>query len=154
VHIVQKQHACNVSTHALTRAGVCMHPNRHACTLTLVGLPIVLTFYTNMMSCVFASMHKEQRKARAWGLFVDHPGYCHARRSLLVYCAMCASSRSPLLNARCSCAAALLGPAGNPRSLTIYSRPAAGFMSCPGVLQCDRLLRHWACCYLCCVCPP
>jgi len=29
----------------------------------------------------FASMHKEQRKARAWGLFVDHPGFCLFLRS-------------------------------------------------------------------------
>jgi len=26
----------------------------------------------------FASMYKEQRKAHAWELFVDHPGFCHA----------------------------------------------------------------------------
>jgi len=35
---------------------------------------IVLTFSQNMMSCVFASMHKEQKKVRVWKLFVDHPG--------------------------------------------------------------------------------
>jgi hypothetical protein len=34
----------------------------------------------------FASMYKEQRKAHAWELFVDHPGFCHASWSLLAHC--------------------------------------------------------------------
>jgi len=41
-------------------------------------------------------MNKEQRKARAWGLFVDHPGYCRARRSRKLHCAMCAAPRAQL----------------------------------------------------------
>jgi len=65
----------------------------HIGTLTLVCLPIGLTFYPTMISCIFPSMHKEQRKARAWGMFVDHPGYYHARRSRIVHCARCAAPR-------------------------------------------------------------
>ena len=33
-------------------------PNRHACTLTSVCLPIGLTFYPSMVSCIVAKMHK------------------------------------------------------------------------------------------------
>jgi len=87
VHIVQKQHAYNGGAHAPTRAGACMHLNRHTCRL----MSAVLTFYPNMRSCVFANMHKEQRKACAWGLFVNHLEYYHARWSVLVHCARCAS---------------------------------------------------------------
>ena len=35
--------------------------------------------------------------ARAWGLFVDHLGYCRARRSKIVHCARCAARRISLL---------------------------------------------------------
>jgi len=72
-----------------------MYPCRHACTLTLVGGPSVLTFYPNRMSCFFASMHKEQRKTRVRGLFVHHPGFCHVRWSLLVHCDRCTPRRAP-----------------------------------------------------------
>ena len=44
-----------------------------------------------------SSMHKEQRKARAWGLFVDHLGFCHARWSLIVHCDRCTPRRALLL---------------------------------------------------------
>jgi len=41
---------------------------------------------------------------------VDHPGYWHAVRSLLVHCARLAAPRAPLVKTKCSSAA------GNPRS--------------------------------------
>jgi len=101
------QHACihaaalcilyQSSTHAM-EAHIPPHmlehactPNRHACALTSVGLSI----NPGTIRCVFASMQQEQRKARAWGLFVDHPGYCHTRWSLLVHCAKCAGTGIP-----------------------------------------------------------
>jgi len=128
-------------------------PNRHACTCISVCLLIGLTFYPNRVSCVVASMHKEQRKARAWGLFVDHPGYCSARRSRIVHCARCAAPPAPLLHvfqfprANLPCARAGL-------ELAPWSGPAAVPVSCPGVLLCERLLCDRARCDLCHVCPP
>jgi len=55
-HVVM--HACNpTDTHARQHWWVC-RPSQRFC------------------ACVCANMHREQRKARAGGLFVDHPGYC------------------------------------------------------------------------------
>jgi len=128
-------------------------PNRHACTCISVCLPIGLTFYPSRVSCVVASMHKEQRKARAWGLFVDHPRYCRARRSRIVHCTRCAAPPAPLLHvfqfpsANPPCARAGLG-------LAPWSGPAAVPVSCPGVLRCERLLCDRVRCDLCHVCPP
>jgi len=51
-----------------------MYPCRYACTLTLVGKRV--NFVSKHVVLCFASMCKVQSKARAWVLFVDHPGFC------------------------------------------------------------------------------
>jgi len=126
VHIVLRQHIFNRRTHVPHMLEHACAPNRHACTLTLVCLLMGVTFYPSMDSCVVASMNKDQRNARAWGLFVDHPGYCCATRLRILHCAMCAARRAQLLHACCS------SPAG---SGNLWSGPACNSSSGWGRLQ-------------------
>jgi len=63
----------------------------------VVGLAKRVNVLSKQDELFFASMHKEERlgSARAWELFVDHPGFCHARWSLLVHCDRCTPRRAP-----------------------------------------------------------
>ena len=69
-----------------------MHPSRHACRLTLVGLLIGLTLYQNMIICVCASVHKLQKKARAWGLFWITWGTAMQDVTASAFCQVCLTS--------------------------------------------------------------
>ena len=71
-----------------------MHaPFKHACTLTLVGLPSELTFYPIRMSCFLpACTRNRERHARGDCLLITR-GY--ARWSLLVHCDRCTPRRAP-----------------------------------------------------------
>ena len=145
-HAMEKRMTKHMLEHAYT-------PNWHACTLTLVCLLIRLTFYPSMVSCIGASMNKEQRNARARGLFVDHLGYCYARRSRIVHYARCAVPRVPLLAVPLQ-VVGTRSVLGTGLALAPWSGPAAGLMSCPGVLRCKRLLYDRVRRDLCHVCPP
>jgi len=69
------------------------------------------------------NMHNAQSKARAGGLYVDHPGYCFVAQ----VCSRCASARRPLL----SCFATLLAVLEVPIALVLEVPISFGSVGMP-----------------------